>query len=300
MLNSELFYCKNKDTYPPFKNGLYLEEYFLRKINTENPQLKRKYIPALWTNFQIEGWFEPKKFEMQNVLDKWLLENPSENGYFTIVQYDDGVKLNIPENTIVYGACDGNIPIPLIYEDNINNLENVPKKQFSQKEILCSFVGNITSNHVTPNVRVELFNILGNDPNFKLINSGGWTPEVNKNLQNIFIETTINSKFALAPRGYGRSSFRFFECFKLGTIPIYIWNDINWLPFKNKINYDKLCIVIHVSELNKLYSIISSIKEDEYINMLNYYQEIKELFTLDGMSNEIIKEINSLNIIKIK
>ena len=53
MINSQLFYCKNKDTYPPFKNGLYLEEYFLNKILNENQNTKRKYIPALWTNFQI-------------------------------------------------------------------------------------------------------------------------------------------------------------------------------------------------------------------------------------------------------
>jgi hypothetical protein len=293
MINSNLFYCRNKDTYPPFKNGLYLEEYFLTKLNRENPQLKRKYIPALWTNFQIEGWFDSKKNEMQQILNNWIQENPSENGYFTIVQYDDGPKLNIPANTIVYGACHGNIPIPLIYEDNRNTFENIPKKQFNEKSILCSFVGNITSNHVMPNVRVEMFNILGNNQNFRLINSGGWTPDVNKDLQNIFMQTTINSKFALAPRGYGRSSFRFFECFQLGTIPIYIWNDINWLPFQDKIDYNKLCIVIHVSKLNDLYSIISSITEEEYDNMFKYYQEIKHLFTLDGMSNQIIEEINS-------
>jgi len=293
MINNNLFYCRNKDTYPPFKSGLYLEEYFLRKINTEKPDLKRKYIPALWTNFQIEGWFESRKSEMQRALNNWIQENPSGNGYFTIVQYDDGPKLNIPSNTIVYGACDGNIPIPLIYEDDKNTLENIPKKQFNEKTILCSFVGNITSNNVIPNVRQEMFNILGNNHNFILINSGGWAPEVNINLQNIFIKTTINSKFALAPRGYGRSSFRFFECFQLGTIPIYIWNDINWLPFQDKIDYNKLCIVIHVSKIHELYSIISCINEEQYNNMFQYYQEIKHLFTLDGMSNQIIEEINS-------
>jgi hypothetical protein len=293
MLSHFLFQCPNKDTYPPFKNGLYLEEYFLKKFNTESPLCKRKYIPVKWTNFQIEGWFESKKQEMQEVLDEWIKENPSENGYFTIVQYDDGPLLSFPANTIVYGACSGNIPIPLIYEDTNNTLENIQKKSFKEKEILCSFVGNITANHVIPNVRQEMFNILGNNTNFKLINSGGWTPEVNKNLQNIFIETTINSKFSLAPRGYGRSSFRFFECFQLGSIPIYIWNDINWLPFQNKINYEKLCIVIHVSKLNDLYSIILSITEEEYNNMFKYYEDIKCLFTLDGMSNQIIEELNN-------
>ena len=293
MISNPFFYCKNKDTYPPFKNGLYLEEYFLRKITSENLLLKRKYIPALWTNFQIEGWFESKKLEMQIALNNWLRENPCEDGYFTIVQYDDGPKLNIPENTIVYGACSGNIPIPLIYQDINNTLVNIHKKSFSEKKILCSFIGNITSNHIQPNVREIMKNVFEKNPKFVFYNSGGWTPSVNVDLQKIFVNTTINSKFALAPRGYGRGSFRFFECFQLGTIPIYIWNDIEWLPFKNVINYEKLCVVIHISEIDKLENILLSINEETYNNMFNYYNEIKHLFELEGMSNQIIKEINN-------
>ena len=293
MINNSLFYCKNKDTYPPFKNGLYLEEYFLRKITSENLLLKRKYIPALWTNFQIEGWFESKKLEMQIALNNWLRENPCEDGYFTIVQYDDGPKLNIPENTIVYGACSGNIPIPLIYQDINNTLVNIHKKSFSEKKILCSFIGNITSNHIQPNVREIMKNVFEKNPKFVFYNSGGWTPSVNVNLQKIFVNTTIDSKFALAPRGYGRGSFRFFECFQLGTIPIYIWNDIEWLPFKNVIDYSRLCISIHISQINNLEKKLESITEAEYNNMFNYYNEIKHLFELEGMSNQIIKEINN-------
>lgn len=290
MLNNPLFNCQNKDTYPPFKNGLYLEEYFFKKISEENPEFKRKYIPVKWTNFQIEGWFECRKNEIQLILDDWIKNNPSEYGYFTIVQYDDGCLLKLPVNTIVYGACSGNVPIPLIYEDKNNTLENISKKQFNDKEIFCSFVGNITSNRVMPNVRQEMFNILGNNPNFKLINSGGWTPDVNKTLQNIFIETTINSKFALAPRGYGRSSFRFFECFQLGTIPIYLWNDEEWLPFKNIIDYNKLCISMHISKIHELENKLLSINEEQYNKMFEYYNSIKHLFQLEGMSNKIIKE----------
>jgi hypothetical protein len=123
-----------------------------------------------------------------------------------------------------------------------------------------------------------------------MINSGGWTPSVNENLQNIFINTTIDSKFALAPRGYGRGSFRFFECFQLGTIPIYIWNDIEWLPFKNIIDYKRLCISIHISEIALLENVLKSITEKDYNRMLDYYHEIKDLFELEGMTNQIIQE----------
>jgi hypothetical protein len=293
MIKNNLFNCLNKDTYPPFKNGLYLEEYFFNKYineSSQSSQSSRKYIPVKWTNFQIESWFHSNKQQMQQLLNEWIIDNPSENGYFTVVQHDDGPQLTLPKNTIVYGACSSDIPIPLIYQDLNNTLTNIPKKSFSEKQMLCSFIGNITSNSITPNVRQEMFNLLQYNPNFKLINSGGWTPSVNKSLQDIFISTTIDSKFSLAPRGYGRSSFRFFECFQLGTIPIYLWNDVEWLPFKNIIDYNKLCISLHISQLDKLETILLSIDEIKYNKMFDYYNEIKYLFELDGMSTQIIKE----------
>lgn len=291
MIKNNLFYCKNKDTYPPFKNGFYMEEYFLNYINNHSIKTKRKYIPALWTNFQIENWFQSKKKEMQISLNDWLHKNPCEYGYFTIVQYDDGPSLTLPNNTIIYGACSGDIPLPLIYEDIHNTLLNLKKKAFNEKPILCSFVGNITSNSIVPNVRKIMFDTLNPNPSFKMIHSGGWSSNVNQNLQKIFIETTIHSKFSLAPRGYGRSSFRFFECFLLGTIPIYIWNDKNWLPFQDTIEYNKLCIVIHISEINNLESILKNIDETQYYNMWIYYNKIKYLFELEGMTNYIIQSL---------
>ena len=291
MINNPLFYCKNKDNYPPFKNGVYMEEYFLNYVTNNNIQTKRKYIPALWTNFQIEGWFCHKKNEMQQVLDEWVKQNPCDDGYFTITQYDDGPLLQLPENTLKFGACSGDFPLPLIYQDVNNTLESISKKTFQEKTILCSFVGNLTANHVLPNIRQDMFSILGRNPHFKMINSGGWTPKVNQNRQQVFIETTVNSKFALAPRGYGRSSFRFFECFQLGTIPIYVWNDINWLPFQDLIDYEKLCIVVHISDIGKLHEMLLSVDETKYNEMFQYYHLIKYLFQFDGMSKYLTETL---------
>ena len=44
---------------------------------------------------------------------------------------------------------------------------------------------------------------------------------------------------------------------------------------------------------NELEKILESITETEYNNMFKYYNEIKHLFQLEGMSNQIIKEINN-------
>jgi len=284
MLSDPFFNCPNKDTYPPFKNGLYLEEYFLKTIKEQNPILKRKYIPVLWTNFQIQEWFLYKKMELQIIFNEWVQQNPSEYGYFTVVQHDDGPGLILPENTTVYGACSGTIPIPLIYEDNNHTLEQIPRKTFAEKNILCSFVGNNTSK-----VREKMVDTFKDNENILFFHSGGWTASVNENLQQKFINITVNSKFALAPRGYGRGSFRFYECFQLGTIPIYLWDDIEWLPFQDKIDYAKLCISIPITRIEELESILLSITEKQYHEILDYYEKIKHLFELEGMSNEIIR-----------
>ena len=52
------FRCENIHIYPPFKKGMYLEEYFLHMFEKENRDTKRKYIPCLWTNFQITSWLK--------------------------------------------------------------------------------------------------------------------------------------------------------------------------------------------------------------------------------------------------
>ena len=293
---NELFYCKNKDTYPPFKNGLYLEEYFLEYIQKNKINTKRIYIPALWTNFQIRADFNTKKEILQEDLDKWVKNNPSNYGYYCVIQHDDGSYLKLPNNTIVYNSGNnGDFPIPLIYEDKNNTLQKIQKKSFREKHILCSFVGSITSNNIKPNVRKIMINKFKNNKLFKIL-YGSWNCAVNTEKQKKFIDTTVLSKFSLCPRGYGRTSFRFFECFLLGTIPVYIWNDKNWLPFQNIIDYNKLCIVIHISEIDSLENKLKNITENKYNSMLDYYEKIKYLFELEGMTKQIISEIETTNI----
>jgi hypothetical protein len=82
----------------------------------------------------------------------------------------------------------------------------------------------------------------------------------------------------------------FFECFQLGTIPIYLWNGVEWLPFKEIIDYSKLCISLHISQIVDLERTLNSVTEEKYNKMLDYYQEIKHLFELEGMTQQIIKK----------
>jgi hypothetical protein len=37
--------------------------------------------------------------------------------------------------------------------------------------------------------------------------------------------------FNLAPRGFGRASFRLSEIIQLGRIPVYLYDDYPWIPY---------------------------------------------------------------------
>tara|TARA_Y100000389_G_scaffold204655_1_gene258623 strand:+ start:13226 stop:14086 length:861 start_codon:yes stop_codon:yes gene_type:complete len=279
-----LFICNNIHTYPPFKNGFYMEEFFLDYFNKNKPNTKKTYIPSLWTNFQIRKNINYN--EMQIELDNWIKNNQNENGYFTIVQHDDGPKLKLPKNTEIYGACTGTKILPLIYEDKNNTLDNKKKLTFHEKTIKCSFVG--TNTH---NIRKILKAKFMKNKGFIFIDNNSWTDKVSKDKQDHFIEGTLRSKFAFAPRGYGRSSFRFFEIFKLGTIPIYVWDDIEWLPYKDEINYEDICISINIKDIDKLNNILDSIDEEKYRKMLENYEKIKYKFDLKFMCEYVVKHM---------
>ena len=288
-IKNDTFYMECSFTYPPFKNGKYMEEYFyqyMQENDLTTDKHGRRYIPALWTNFQVDRCFSNQelRYNMQNALIQYIHDYPSVAGYFVVVQHDDGCFLQLPQNTLVYsGGGTGNVMLPLIYEDRNRTLKTQPRIDFQEKTILCSFVGNDT--HF---VRTKMTEILSGRPGFEIGTKKEWTTQVPQEKQHDFIETTRKSKFALAPRGYGRSSFRFNEILELGTVPIYVWDDMEWLAYKEIVDYAKFSISIHVSQLGQLEDYLLGIDETKYREMLSEYERIKSVFDLDFMCNYIV------------
>ena len=97
--------------YPPFKNGKYMEEYFYEHFKNT---LDRIYIPIFWTNLQSHPGFSSQKKNYEISLSNAFKKMPPNTKYFTVVQHDDGPQLTMSEDVLVFGACTGNIPLPLI------------------------------------------------------------------------------------------------------------------------------------------------------------------------------------------
>jgi hypothetical protein len=271
--------------YPPFKNGRYMEEYCYDVLvaRKEGIQTDIVYIPIFWTHLQNHVGFVAMKSKYQILLTHALKAFPATTRYMTIVQHDDGPQLQLPKNTIIFGACTGTIPLPLIYEDSTHRLLSEPR---CPKIQLASFVGTLTT-HV---IREELFRHL-DKPDIVWNGKRVWEVAVQKQDAELFIKETLQSRFCLAPRGYGRSSFRFFEAMLLDTVPVYVWDDIEWLPYQDILDYSTFSISISKKELPRLYDILSAISDETYETMVEHIKKNRHWFTLQGMVDYMIQSL---------
>ena len=295
-VDSHIFHIPMNITYPPFKNGRYMEEYFydyIQKNISNFNDINYVYIPVFWTNLQVNSDYNKNKEYYNSLLLSYYSEYPVDTKFFTIVQHDDCVLLNLPKNTLIFGACSGHIPLPLIYEDTNNILETLTSKYNIERNILCSFYGS--SSYPIRNI-LKYFHKEGEIE----VYLKDWNDTVEKNDQFDFIKLALQSKFNLCPRGYGRSSFRFFESILLGSIPIYIYDDENWLPYKELIDYSKFSIVLNSKNIDSLPVILSKLSRIEITNMQKELINHKKVFGLDFMCLYIInilsKEIINYNL----
>ena len=251
-----------------------MEEYMYEYIMTHPIQTELVYIPIYWTNLQNHPGFSKEKYNI--VLQHAFHTMPPNTRYVTVVQHDDGPLLTVPKDTIIFGACTGTIPLPLIYEDVTNRLMQTPRQP---KDQLASFVGTITHP-----IRSDLIQLLKNRSDVSFQIQSTWTPSVSEDAAEIFLKETIRSKFCLAPRGYGRSSFRFFEAMQLDTIPVYFWDDEEWLPYREHLDYRTFSISISKKEIGKTEERLRGISDETYQEMVQELQRVRHWFTLEGLA----------------
>lgn len=262
-------------TYPPYHSGLYLEDYFYKWYYENNINTERILIPVSWTTCYID-----KKIEG---LQSQLHELDHSKKYFTICQYDDGIKENLPPDTIQFnaGGNSGGIPIPLVCSKI--PAKDIQKYKSNKKDILCSFSGSLTHQ-----IRSILCVCLKGKPNC-CIQVKNWSPSVDKNEYENYLSVATRSKFLLCPRGYGLNSFRLYEAFQLGCVPVIITDKL-FLPWTDELNWEDFAIISQ--DIKNLYFLLENISEADYNSMLMVGRRLYEdYFTLDGMCKQIYKRL---------
>jgi hypothetical protein len=283
------FRLSTSHVYPPFKNGKYMEEYIYEYLTKHQERIETNwvYIPIFWTNLQNHPAFSEMKARYRTVLQIALQIYPKNTQFFTCVQHDDGPQLPLPPQTVIFGACSGNRILPLIYEDTTDRLLNTPRIPWKDKDLLASFVGTLS----THSVRQLMHDRLNGKKDIVFHSRGVWSVAVKGDDAEQFIAITNRSRFCLAPRGYGRSSFRFFEAMLMDVVPVYVWDDSEWLPYKEELDYSKFSVSISSKDLPYLYEILSVITEEEYEKMIEEIRRVRSYFTLEGMCQWLEKQL---------
>lgn len=259
------YQVRQSHKYPP-DNDHEFERWFFDNVTTaELIGKERTYLPVFWTAYWCNNGYG-KKTGAARRLQHFINELPRTKKYWTICQYDDGCMVDFKDLDIkIFGMSGGRIdyPIPLLCCPHKFEFPNV------KKDIFCSFIGSDTHP-----IRRELVKEFKGKPDCMV--------EIKKLPLKDYCEVLARSVFALAPRGYGLSSFRIQEAINYNAIPVYI-SDKFIIPY-----YRDLVLHRPPETIAGLYESLMS------FNLATVYpleQTTKHLFTYQGCKEKILENI---------
>ena len=179
------------------------------------------YLPMFHNRVYINwNWGEGVE-KIQNEILRLVSRNRKT---FTICEYDLRSMRDIDLcNMVVFTASrrgdSEDIDIPLLCSPH-DLPPNMPEKRY-----LASFAGNLK----TDGIRMEMQEMFDGSGDVKILD-GNKGPE-------FFVNLMLSSHIALAPRGHGGQSFRFYEAMDLGVVPYHIGTP-DTRPFKKFIDWD--------------------------------------------------------------
>lgn len=179
------------------------------------------FLP-FWNLYYINNdWGHKGLDELQAEITR--LVNP-ERPTFTICEYDlPGLQpfLDLRGLTVFTASRRSANPelidIPLLCSRH--------ETQLLEKRWLACFNGNLS----TDGIRIDMAAAFKGKPDVHI--SGEWIDPAR------YAETLASSCVALAPRGQGAASFRFYEAMQVGTVPLLL-SDIECRPFRKWLDWD--------------------------------------------------------------
>ena len=241
------------------------------------------YLPVQWNAYHVSNGYGKNLQPLEDYLDALVNEYPTQK-WFTITQYAGGTLVKV-DNCRIFSTGGGfnsplgknstYEPIPLICDPH-------PGEPFDNKKYKVGFAGRLD----THPIRQVMYEKLKKFDDYKFYIDTNWKPDRFVD----FREILFNSIFALAPRGFGPTSFRLYEAIEMGCIPIYIGDDF-WLPFEKEIDWKKLSLLIKHDEIDTIPERVNYlIDSGEYKNYLEYGKIIHEkFFTWNGCLDTIAK-----------
>ncbi len=275
------FQPEYRTMYPRYSAGKHIEEkmyaFFLKE--QEHIHTEYVYLPIFWTSLYIRRNYGKQIDDVYN----WLEQLDSSKKYFTVIQYADGIYIRkpLPAHIKVFAAGGKGLNVkdtpfdvsmrphydlPLLYDFSFPRW-NIPK------DIYCSFIGSCSTHPIRKKCQDQLSHLNG-------------LVFADTIQHSEYIRTMNRSVFSLCPRGFGLTSFRLFEAIAAHAIPVYIWSEDAVLPYKDKIDWESFCVLVHEDDIGEIPHILSQVDIPKYTTAL---QKVTPLFTYEYMF-EYIKE----------
>tara|TARA_X000000950_G_scaffold289542_1_gene415260 strand:+ start:12118 stop:12999 length:882 start_codon:yes stop_codon:yes gene_type:complete len=273
-------------SYPIHNKSIGIEGYFYNYYVNKKIKTELTYLPIQWTNYLVKNKYGKEIETLKSFINEIDFKN---NKFFTITQYDGGPLVDL-DNMIVF-SCSGMFNTPKNSNLSYINIPLLTQKQtptfMSKKKIKVGYIGRNTHQ-----IREDLLKVYQHHDGYELIDFLGISASKKDN--KLFKKLTSQSIFTLCPRGYGPTSFRLYESINLGSIPIYISDDFI-LPFQDKIEWDKLAVLIKHEDIGSLHEKVEKILNNNiHIEMLNYGKECNDkYFNMEFTSRYIFEQVQS-------
>lgn len=214
--------------YPRHNKDYGIEQDFLAYLHanphylTSNPiEADWHYLGIFWTRFHLNNNYGSQNLDSLQAAVSNLIIDDSKT--FTICQYDDGPLINLGFTRVFYGSRKVNIgdDVPLLCAPHRSPCFPLRKKG------LAGFSGRISTHPIREELYYRQKEV--RQTSIKDSQLPTW----------LYVRDLCSYDIALSPRGYGGSSFRFYEALQLGIVPFMI-SDIDTRPFKKIIDWEKI------------------------------------------------------------
>jgi hypothetical protein len=201
-------------------SGPWIENHWISSFAGRNIEAFGPYVPLFVQWVDITLWGEPDFSTIEAALAAVLRQDVM---YITVAQGAEGLKyltLRFPNILVLSAGGYGHVPIPLVKGHVGDPPGTVPlgSGSWHNRGQLLAFVGRILKNR-RGLVRVAQ-RALGDGFIWFRGDGDKWKDVVR------------SGRFYLAPRGFGRTTFALAEAIQLGTPPVYVWDEVEWLPYK--------------------------------------------------------------------
>jgi hypothetical protein len=195
--------------------------------------------------------------------------------YLTLVQNDEGLgHFQLMDNILVLSAGgNGHVPVPLYKQE-----EPLTENPRSERKWLLSYAGSL--GHAPQDMRYRMHNYLsqaanGSYAHFYVQRQKAW-----KNLME-------DSWVSLAPRGVGRTSYHLMEIIQRGHIPVHIYLDVPWVPYR-KLYEEKVGFAVTVEDLPSLLRTLRNMTSQDFLKQQQRIASYREThFTPKGVMDQI-------------